>query len=88
MYVYRYVDLTEAIDSNDPSFMDNSEFQDTDAVPLNGPLPSTQYLKDEDNREEVRTWVLSVVTDSKIEQRFPTREQSRGTLYEGELTSL
>jgi hypothetical protein len=43
----RYVDLTEAIESNDPTFLDNSEFQDTDAVPLNGPLPSTQYLRDE-----------------------------------------
>jgi hypothetical protein len=38
-------------------------------------------------REEVRTWVLSVVTDASIEQRFPSREQSRGTLYEGMFTS-
>jgi hypothetical protein len=27
--------------------------------------------------------VLSVVTDNSIEQRFPAREQSRNTLYEG-----
>ena len=31
----------------------------------------------------MRTWVLSVVTDSNIEQRFPPREQSRNSLYEG-----
>ena len=37
----------------------------------------------QDIREEVRTWVLSVVTDSSVEQRFPAREKSRGTLYEG-----
>jgi hypothetical protein len=27
--------------------------------------------------------VLSVVTDNSIEQRFPAREQSRNSLYEG-----
>lgn len=27
--------------------MDNSEYQDTDAIPLNGPLPSSHYLGDE-----------------------------------------
>jgi hypothetical protein len=37
----------------------------------------------QDDREEVRTWVLSVVTDSSIEQRLPAREASRNTLYEG-----
>jgi intraflagellar transport protein 172 len=31
----------------------------------------------------VRTWVLSVVTDSHVEQRLPPRESSRNTLYEG-----
>lgn len=42
-----YVDLTEAIETSDASFLDNSEYQDTDAIPLNGPLPSIQYLNDE-----------------------------------------
>ena len=37
----------------------------------------------QDDREEVRTWVLSVVTDNSVEQRLPPREQSRNTLYEG-----
>lgn len=41
----------------------------------------------QDAREEVRTWVLSVVTDSSIEQQFPRREQSRNTLYEGLFSS-
>jgi hypothetical protein len=31
----------------------------------------------------VRTWVLSVVTDSDIEQKLVVREKSRNTLYEG-----
>jgi hypothetical protein len=41
------VDITEAIDSGDASFMDNSEYHDTDAVPLDVKLPTTHYLIDE-----------------------------------------
>jgi len=88
MLLNRYVDLTEAIDSGgETNMLDNTEYHDTDAIPLvGGPngaqLPSTHYIRDEDKREEVRTWVLSVVTDSNIEQRFTAREHSRGTLYE------
>ena len=41
------MDLTEAIDTKDSSFMDNSEYHDTDAVPLNGPLPISHYIRDE-----------------------------------------
>lgn len=41
----------------------------------------------QDDREDIRTWVLSVVTDSNIEQRFPSRDQSRGTLYESLFSS-
>ena len=83
MLLNRYVDLAEAIDSQDASFLDNADYHDTDAVPLQAALPQTQYLRDESTREDVRTWVLSVVTDSNIEQRFPPREQARNSLYEG-----
>ncbi len=31
----------------------------------------------------MRTWILSIVTDASVEQRFPSKDQSRGTLYEG-----
>ena len=77
------MDIAEAIDTKNPSFMDDSEFQVADAIPLNGPLPTRHYVRDEDTREEIRTWILSVVTDSSVEQRFPGKEQSRGTLYDG-----
>jgi intraflagellar transport protein 172 len=108
MLLNRYVDVTEAIDSNDTSFLDNSEYTIIDGIPLNGPLPSSHYLDSEvgsfavarfeitqltcdltiqDLREEVRTWVLSVVTDSTIDQRFPRREQTRNTLYEALFSS-
>ncbi len=81
------MDLAEAIDTNDTSFLDNSEYNDADAIPLNGPLPSSHFVHNEDDREDVKTWVLSVVTDASIEQRFPRREQSRNTLYEGIFSS-
>ena len=34
MLLNRYVDLTEAIDAQDASFLDHGDFHDTDAVPL------------------------------------------------------
>ena len=46
-FAHRYVDLTEAIDTGDASFMDNTDYQDTDAIPLNAPLPTTHYLTSE-----------------------------------------
>lgn len=83
MFQNRYVDLSEAIDTGDTSFMDNADYQDTDAIETDYQPSETHYLPDEDSREEVRTWVLSVVTDSTIEQRFKRREQARGFLDEG-----
>lgn len=43
----RYVDLAEVIDSKDTSYLDNSDFQDADGVPMNGAIPTTHYLDDE-----------------------------------------
>jgi intraflagellar transport protein 172 len=79
----RYVDLTEAIETGDSSFLDNIDYQTADAIPTNGPVPTSHYLNDESEREEVKTWVLSAVTDSSITQSFPPREKARNTLYEG-----
>lgn len=43
----RYVDLTEAIDASDASFLDNTEFQEADAIPLHDTLPKKHYLDNE-----------------------------------------
>lgn len=40
------------------------------------------FVDSQDTREEVRTWVLATVTESKIEQRLPSADKARGTLYE------
>ena len=89
MLLNRYVDVAEAIDSGAPDSrdIDATDYQSVDAMPLDGPVPATHYLEEEDDREDIRTWVLSVVTDSNIEQRFPPREQARSTLYEGLFSS-
>ena len=41
------MDLAEAIDTSDTSFLDNSEYNDADAIPLNGPLPTSHYVNNE-----------------------------------------
>jgi intraflagellar transport protein 172 len=87
MLLNRYVDIVEAIDAQDASYLDNSEYHEADAIPLDAALPTDQYAGNERDREDVRTWVLSVVTDSTIEQRFPNRQMARGTLYEGIFSS-
>ena len=44
LHLHRYVDLTEAIDSGDASFLDTTEFQEADGIPLNDSLPAQHYL--------------------------------------------
>lgn len=43
------MDIAEAIDMADPSALDSSEFQETDAVPIIDHLPKEHYLSDEVN---------------------------------------
>lgn len=79
----RYVDLTEAIEEGDANLIDNSDFADATMVPFDAVLPVQQYLPEEDAREDVKTWVLSVCMDKSIEQRLPPANKSQGTIYEG-----
>lgn len=79
----RYVDLTEAIQEGDASLIDNSDFAEATQVPFDVVLPAQQYLPDEDAREDVKTWVLSVCMDKSIEQKLPPQAKSQGTIYEG-----
>ena len=45
--------------------------------------PCVSVCHSQASREDVRTWVLSVVTDSSIEQQLPPRDKCRNTLYDG-----
>jgi hypothetical protein len=44
---FSYVDITEAMDSGDASFLDTSEFHDADGIPMNDNLPVSHYLASE-----------------------------------------
>lgn len=63
----RYLDLSEAIDDQDMSMVDNADFAGT-AIPTpeEMALPERQYLQ-EDKREEVRDWVLALSMNQNIE---------------------
>ncbi|KAJ3152666.1 hypothetical protein HDU86_005539 [Geranomyces michiganensis] len=67
----RYLDLSEAIDEQDASMLENTDFEHTD-VPFEFSLPA-ENLPDV-NREEVRDWVLQVSLDQKVNQEMDTRE--------------
>merc|ERR1712159_906085 len=66
VFLNRYLDLSEAIDEGNLDALDNTDFAGTD-VPFEVQLPSEQFLQ-EDKREEIRTWVLDISVDRKVEQ--------------------
>jgi intraflagellar transport protein 172 len=79
----RYVDLTEAIEEGSAALLENSDFAAATAVPFPDALPPQQYLPDEDAREEVRDWVLSVCMDSSVDQTLPTDGNASLPVYGG-----
>jgi intraflagellar transport protein 172 len=80
----RYVDLTEAIEEGDSNLLDNSDFASATAVSFVDSLPTQQFLPDEDSREEVRDWVLSVCMDNSVDQTLPSEgPKTMGTIYAG-----
>ena len=67
----RYIDLTEAIDEESIDNIDNADFADATNIPFPFDLPSKQYLVEEEDREEIRDWVLSTCMDKSIDQQLP-----------------
>ncbi|TPX62114.1 hypothetical protein PhCBS80983_g00643 [Powellomyces hirtus] len=67
----RYLDLSEAIEDQDASLLENADFQNTD-VPFDFDLPA-ENMPDV-NREEVRDWVLQISLDQKVNQEMDRRE--------------
>jgi intraflagellar transport protein 172 len=66
----RFLDICEAIEENDPSLLDSTDFENTD-IPLTVPLPSTTLP--EKTRESVRDWVLEVSLDTTLHQDIDKR---------------
>eukprot|EP00051_Salpingoeca_urceolata_P019102 m.274557 g.274557 ORF g.274557 m.274557 type:complete len:1824 (+) comp19348_c0_seq8:278-5749(+) len=65
VFLNRYLDLCEAIEDGTLSALDNTEFVGTD-VPFEVPLPQSVCLTEE-QREEIKEWVLAVSMDDKVE---------------------
>jgi len=74
VFLNRYLDLSEAIEDSEPTSagLDNSDFKGTE-IPYDFPLPTEQCL-DEDQREEVRDWVLQLSMDQQVVQSLTQTE--------------
>ena len=79
----RYIDLTEAIEEGNTDNIDNADFADATNVPFPFDLPTQQYLPHEDDREEIRDWVLTICMDKSVDQQLPAKQQALGTAYSG-----
>ena len=68
VFFNRYLDLAEAIEDPNSAQIDNTEFEGTDVPsPYDIPLPE-QNLTTEDQREEIRDWVLQIQMDDKVDK--------------------
>lgn len=88
MFFNRYLDLYDAIEDPDGAgITDNSDFQDTDIPsPFEIPLPEKNLISNEE-RDNIRDWVLSMNMDSSITQSLSKRncENCGNEIYEGSL---
>ncbi|KAH0622981.1 hypothetical protein JD844_025935 [Phrynosoma platyrhinos] len=73
IFLNRFLDLTDAIEEGSLDALDHSDFQNTD-IPFEVPLPAKQHVSEE-QREEVRDWVLTVSMDQRLEQVLPQDER-------------
>ena len=79
--------MSEAIEDGNMDMLDNSDFVETDIPPpYKMGLPPKQFLG-EDEREDVRDWVLTLSVDAEVDQTLPTRScDNCGTdIYEAAL---
>ncbi|XP_063277854.1 intraflagellar transport protein 172 homolog isoform X3 [Prinia subflava] len=74
VFLNRFLDLSDAIEEGNLDSLDHSDFQRTD-IPCEVPLPAHQHVPEE-QREEVRDWVLTVSMDQRLEQVLPQDERS------------
>ena len=72
-FIFRYLDLYEAIEEGSTDALDNTDLIETD-IPLEVPLPEVPHLPRE-SHEAVKEWVLAVSMDQKVEQRLPVDER-------------
>jgi len=67
----RFLDICDAMEESDSSMMENTDFEGTD-VPFEFNLQEKPFVPEND-REEVRDWVLQLSMDKQVEPVLPTR---------------
>uniref|UniRef100_A0A8U7MH45 Intraflagellar transport protein 172 homolog n=1 Tax=Corvus moneduloides TaxID=1196302 RepID=A0A8U7MH45_CORMO len=82
VFLNRFLDLSDAIEEGNLDSLDHSDFQRTD-IPFEVPLPAHQHVSEE-QREEVRDWVLTMSMDQRLEQVLPQDERNT---YEASLVA-
>ena len=83
-----FQDISEAIEDGNMDMLDNSDFVETDIPPpYKMGLPTKQFLSEED-REDIRDWVLTLSLGTETDQTLPTRPcDNCGTdIYEASLS--
>ncbi|KAF7235879.1 hypothetical protein EYD10_17309 [Varanus komodoensis] len=82
IFLNHFLDLTDAIEEGSLDALDHSDFQDTD-IPFEVPLPAKPHVSEE-QREEIRDWLLAVSMDQRLEQVLPRDERDT---YEASLVA-
>lgn len=83
VFLNRYIDLADAIDEGTGEIMENNFIADTD-IPNDVNLPETKFLSD-DKHEEIKTWVIAVSMNGKIE---PSLNNDERGCFEGMLNPI
>lgn len=88
VFFNRYLDLAEAIEDPNSASIDNREFEGTDIPsPYDVPLPE-QNLTNEDQREEMRDWMIQIqMDDNQPKSLSRRRDESGEEIYEAALYS-
>ena len=73
--------LLQAIDDGDLSNIDSTDFSEASSVPSETELPARHFICDENDRENVRDWILTMCMESGIEKKLPRAEEVEGTVY-------
>ncbi|PAA52772.1 hypothetical protein BOX15_Mlig006435g1 [Macrostomum lignano] len=80
VFLNHYLDLIEAIEDQDDSSLNHSDFEGTD-IPAEVPLPASPHTNSTEY-EEVKAWILEVSMNQRMEQTLP--KDNRG-IFEASL---
>lgn len=82
IFLNHFLDLCDVVEEGSLDALDHSDFIDTD-IPYEVPVPHKLFVSD-DQREQIRDWVLMVSMDQRLEQVLPRDERDT---YEASLVS-